>query len=102
MTLAAEADPLAVVDAGRDRHLEAPLLEHAARALALRARRQDLPPRAAALRARLRADELADRLGAVAAAVRAHHGYLERDLARGALRRLDEVELDGGGEVGAA
>src|SRR6185312_10005879 len=43
MTLAAEPDALAVVDARRDRHLEAALLEHASRTLAIGAWRLDAP-----------------------------------------------------------
>ena len=41
-------------------------------------------------------------LRAAPAAVRARDRDLERDVARDAVRRVDEVDLDGGGEVGSA
>ena len=90
-----------------------------------RARLLDPPARAGARRAGLGADELAEdasrhllqppgsvarragrdlgaRLRAVAPAARAGHGRLERHLARDAVGRLDEVDLDRRDEVGAA
>ena len=58
--LAGEADPLAVVDAGRDVDLELALLERAPRAVARLARMLDDAAGAAALRAGRLADELAE------------------------------------------
>ncbi len=60
MTLAREADPLPVVDAGRDLDVEASLLEDASRAAAGLARVLDDPAGASAARACLAADELAE------------------------------------------
>src|SRR4051794_456134 len=125
VTLAAQANPLAVVDPRRDRYLEPSLLEHPAVAVADAARRLDLPAGPSAGRARLGADELAEdasghllkpsgasagrarrdlasRLGPVAVAVRAGDRDLERHLAARAGGGVDEVDLDGGGEIGAA
>src|SRR3954447_20433229 len=125
VTLAAQADALAVVDARRDRDLEPALPEHAAVPVADAARRLDLPARASAAGARLGAHELAEdaprhllkppraaagragrdlaaRLGAVAVAVRTGNRDLEWHLAARAGRRIDEVDLDGGSEIGAA
>ena len=125
MALAAEPDALAVMDSGRDLDRERPLLDDPARAAALGARLLDPAARAGARRAGLRADELAEDaarhllqpsgsaagragrdlaagLRAVPAAARAGHSRLERHLARDAVRRLDEVDLDRRGEVGAA
>ena len=124
MAFAAETDPLAVVDSGRDLDRERSLLDHAAGASTLAARRLDPLAGAGAVGARLRADELAEdtsrhlleppgaaagrarrdlgaRLGAAPAAVRAGDRDLERDVARDAARRVDEVDLDGGREVGS-
>src|SRR5262245_14035646 len=122
MTLTAEADALAVVDARRYVDLERSLLDHAAAAVTDRARMLDVTPRAAARRAGLRADELTEhaarhlaqparaaargtgrrlrpRLGAVAGAARTRDGDLERDLARRTGRGLDELDFDASGDV---
>src|SRR5439155_5408151 len=121
--LARDADALAVVDPGRDRDLELALLEDPPCALADLAELLDLLAGAGAGRAGVRADELAedaardladppdtaagrarrDRasgLGARAAAVLAGHRDCERDLTPGSARRLDELELDLGCDVG--
>ena len=118
-------DPLAVVDPRGDLDLETPLLEHAAGAVARRARLLDPAPRARAGGARLRAHELAEDaarhllqaagaaagrarhdgaagLGPVAAAAAAHGGDLERHFAFHAARGVHELDLDRGEEIGAA
>src|SRR5581483_3668031 len=60
VTLAAEPDPLAVVDARRDLNRELPLLQHPAGAVAGRARMLDDAADTCAARAGLRPDELAE------------------------------------------
>src|SRR4029077_4794293 len=125
VTLAAQPDPLAVVDSGRDLDRERALLDDTSRAPALGAPVLDATAGYGARRAGLGADELAEhaprhlleppcsvarrarrqlgaRLGAVPVATAARDGSLERDLARNAVRRLDQVDLDGRREVGAA
>src|SRR5581483_8516815 len=125
MTLAAQPDALAVVDARGDVDFHGALLEHPAGAAALAAGRLDQPAAAGARRAGLGAHELAEDaprdllhpadpvagrarahrrpgLGAVTVAARARDRHLERHLARRAGRRLDELDLDRRAEVGAA
>ena len=125
VALAADPDLLAVVDAGGNRDVEPALGDLPAAAVAFDARRRDEVAGAAALRARRRAHELAEHaarhllhataaaarrardrrrpgLGAVAVAAVAGDADLERDVALDAARRLDELDLDLGGDVGAA
>ena len=117
MALAAEPDPLPVVDAGRHLDRERALLDDAAGTVARLARVLDHAPAAAAAAARLGAHELAEdrvrdllepaaaaaggagdglgaRLRAGALARRAGDGDLERHLARDPARGLDQLELD--------
>src|SRR6478752_9304007 len=114
-----------MVDPRRDLDLDRSLLDDAAGAAALAARLLDPAARASAGRARLGADELAEdaprhllqpsgsvarragddlgaRFRAVAATASAGHRRLERHLARNAVSRLDEVDLDRRSQVGPA
>src|SRR5437763_9163713 len=113
------------MDPRRDLDRERPFLDHAAGAAALGARLLDPSARPGARRAGLGADELTEdaprhlleppgpvagragcdlavRLRAVPTAARAGDGGLERHFARDPVRCLDEVDLDGRGEVGSA
>ena len=125
MTLAVDADPLAVVDPGRDVDVELALLQRAPGAVAVLARMLDDLPAATAVGARLRADELAEhaardlvqpaaaltavardrrraRLDDVAVAGLAVHRDLDRHLDLLSMRRVDERDHDLRRDVGAA
>src|SRR5919197_1334442 len=125
VSLAAQADALTVMDAGRDLDLERALLDHAAGAAALLARILHELARSATRRARARPDELAEdaarhlahaaaaaarragadrrvRLRTVPPAAPAGNGNAERHLALGPPRHLAEVDLHLGGDVGTA
>src|SRR5206468_60201 len=125
VTLAADPDLLAVVDPGGNRHVEPPLGDLPAAAVALGARRGDEVAQAAALRARRRPHELAEHaarhllhaaaagarrardrrragLGAVAVAPVARDADPEWDVALDPARRIREVDLYLGGDVGSA
>src|SRR4051812_46092452 len=125
MPLAGQADPLAVVDPRRDRHLDRSLLDDSAGTAALGARLLDPPPSSRTRRAGLGADELAEdaprhlleasgavacgarrylaaRLRAVPSAMRAGDCRFEGHLAGHAVRGLDEVDLHRRCEVCAA
>src|SRR5581483_3904819 len=125
MALARDADPLAVVDSGRDLDVELPLLHRATGAAALLARRLDDATGAVAARAGRGADELAEdaarhlleppapaarraldragaRLGAAPLAGVARDGHLERHLLGDSGRGLDELDLDLCADVRAA
>jgi hypothetical protein len=125
VTFAGQPEPLTVVDARRDLDRERPLLHDPSGAVAFGTGALDPPSRAAARRTRLCAHELAEHapghllqppgaltgrtsgdrragFGAVAATPGAGDRHLERHLARHALCSLDELDLDGGGEVAAA
>src|SRR5439155_25509710 len=125
MAAARQADPLAVVDPGRDLDGERALLDDAARAPAVAARLLDPPAGAAALGAALGADELPEEaardllqpsgaaarrarrdlaagFGARATAARALDRHVVGDLARHAAGGLHELDLDLCGNVGTA
>src|SRR4029450_9612400 len=125
MAFAGEPNPPPVVDAGRDLDLWPPLLEHLAGALAIPARMLDHATGAAAGRTGLRPDELAEgaagdpleatlslagradgdvgpRLDTCRITAPARHGDLKRDLALRPARCFHELDLDLGGDIGAA
>src|SRR5439155_4708022 len=125
VAFARDADPLPVVDAGRDLHLDRTLVERAPRALALLAELLDSLSRTGTGGAGLGADELAEdaardlpqpagaaarrtrsdgaaRLGARAAAVLARDCDGERNLASDPACRLAELDRDLCGDIGAA
>src|SRR5207247_6162030 len=122
VSLARQADALAVVDARRDVDVDRALVDRAARAAAVLARVLDDPAAASAVPARRRPDELAEdaardllqpaaapasaaardgRPGrdAVAATGAAHDRDLERDARGLAARRFDEVDRHLGGDI---
>src|SRR4029453_2192951 len=122
--LAADPDALTVVDSGRDLHRERALLDHAAGTVARAARVLDHPAGATATAAGARPDELPEDgvrdllepaaapargtghscgpgLGAAARAGPARDGDPERDVALDPPRRLNELDLDLGRDVGA-
>ena len=125
VALAAQTNPLAVVDSGRNVDRKRALLDHPPRTAALRARLLDPAARARARGARLGTDELTEdaarhllqssravarragrdlrsRFRTVSAAAGAGGGDLERNVARDTLRGFDEFYLDRCREIGAA
>jgi hypothetical protein len=124
MTFAAEANPLPVVDSGRDLHLQRPVLDHTAGTVALLAGMLDQLPRSVAGGTATGPNELAEdaprdlphtsapgagrtgpdrRVGlrSVAAAPVARHRDAERHLSLRPGRDLGEVDLDSGRDVRA-